>query len=195
MAAAAAAARPGLQPPPLAPLPLPPQAPKPPSILLRLLLPEIHGASVPGYTPGRSLVVLRLLLYTAPLVLVLDWPAWGLTWVLVVAALAYAILLLAYVRAAAELGGVNPFAMPAATAAKPYYALALVVAAALLLSPVLHAFNPSFRTRATAALIVAAAVVIALFLPLKIRAPGVLGRVAEVGFSPEAVATTLSPVI
>jgi hypothetical protein len=120
--------------------------------------------------------------------LVLDWPAWGLTWLLPLLAISYAALLLAYVRALPSLPGVNPFSMPPDAASRPYYVVCLAVAAALLLSPIAHLFRPSWRMRVGLGAGAAVAIVLALFLAQKIRRPGILGWVLSGGAGPLSIA-------
>ena len=140
-----------------------------------LLLPEV------GAQDAQSLVVLRLLLYTAPLALVLDWPAWGLTQFLLAAGIIYAILLVAYARSYLGLGGVNPIDTSQATINKGYYNAVLGCAALLALSPIAHTIDPSFVTRVGLAAVLFALVVAALALARKAKIP------AGISSSPEPV--------
>lgn len=156
-----------------------------PHFLARMLLPELFSETFEG---SRALVVLRGLLLSAPVMLLLDWPAWGLTWVLPLCSVLYAALLVAYVRSVSQLPGVNPLNFPADRNSRPYYLIALAVAAALLLSPLLHLFSPPLRLRLGMGVAAAVAIVLALFLAQKIRRPGVLGQLFSGGMSPLSIA-------
>jgi len=178
-----------------APLPVRPAVVSPPAsppFLLRFALPEIYD---PRFDAARALVVLRLLLLTAPILLLLDWPGWGLTWVLLLAGVGYGLILLAYARAVGGLGGVNVFRMPDAAAAKPYYILALAAAAALALSPVLHLFHFTLKTRITIGLAAAVGLLVVLFLARKVARPGLAGAIISQGGSPIDIAKNLENAI
>lgn len=156
-----------------------------PAFLRRFVLPEVYSDAFSG---SRALVVLRIVLLTAPVFLVLDWPRWGLTGVLLLGGLVYALLLVAYARAVSQLPGANPLSLPADPSARPYYAAVLAVAAALLLSPAAHLLRPSLRVRVGLGAGAALAILLALFLAQKVVRPGIVGKLFSQGMAPLAVA-------
>jgi hypothetical protein len=160
--------------------------------LARMLLPEVYDPSFEG---KAMLGVLRLLLYTAPLVLILDWASIGSTGILLLVAAFYAFLMLAYFRSLSPAQGHNPFRPPDEPAAKPYYYVGLAAAAALLLSPIIQLFEFSFSTRVYTAIATFVAIVVILFLARKVAHPGLVGRIVARGLSPLDVAQSLEGVV